>query len=125
MKIVRYFFVGGTAASVDLALFTALTQWAGFHWFPVAVASFVIATLLNYFLSILFVFESGARFQKQHEVMLVFFVSAIGLAANQTILWALIEVIGMHRVLAKIVATGGVFFWNFTARHLFIFRRRG
>ena len=124
MKIVRYFLVGGTAASVDLALFATLTQWAGLPWFPVAVCSFVIATLVNYLLSIVFVFESGVRFRKRHELLLVFVVSGIGLAANQTILWALIERVGLHMVLAKIIATGGVFFWNYTARHLFIFRRR-
>ena len=124
MKVVRYFFVGGTAASVDITLFAVLTQLAGLPWFPVAVFSFVIATLINYFLSITFVFESGARFQKKHELMLVFFVSGIGLAANQTILWTLIEVVGMHMVAAKIVATMGVFFWNYTARRLFIFRKR-
>jgi putative flippase GtrA len=55
--------------------------------------------------------------------MLVFAASSIGLAANRTILWALIEVVGMHMVVAKIAAAGGVFFWNYGARRLFIFRK--
>ncbi|MDA1330652.1 MAG: GtrA family protein [Chloroflexi bacterium] len=123
MKLIRYFCVGGAAAVVDITLFTALAQFAGFPWFPVAVFSFVVATLVNYFLSINYVFDSSVRFRKRHEVVLVFFASGIGLVANQVILWILIEVQGMHLVAAKIIATGGVFFWNYAARRLFIFRK--
>ena len=122
MKLIRYFCVGGVAASVDIALFAAVVQFAGLPWFLVAISSFVLATLVNYFLSIKYVFDSGVRFRKRDEVVLVFFASSLGLVANQGILWILIEVQGMHVILAKIVATGGVFFWNYAARRLFIFR---
>jgi putative flippase GtrA len=122
MKLIRYFCVGGAAASVDIALFAAVVQFAGLPWFLVAIFSFVLATLVNYFLSIKYVFDSGVRFRKRDEVVLVFFASSLGLVANQGILWIFIEVQGMHMILAKIVATGGVFFWNYAARRLFIFR---
>ena len=122
MTIVRYFFVGAAAAVVDIALFALLAQYAGLPWFPIAAFSFVLATLVNYFLSVNFVFDSGVRFGKRQEILLVFFTSGIGLAANQAILWVLIEMYGVHMVAAKIVATGGVFFWNYSARRLFIFR---
>jgi len=122
VKLIRYFCVGGVAASVDIALFAAVVQFAGLPWFLVAISSFVLATLVNYFLSIKYVFDSGVRFRKRDEVVLVFFASSLGLVANQGILWILIEVQGMHVILAKIVATGGVFFWNYAARRLFIFR---
>jgi len=124
MKLIRYFCVGGAAAVVDITLFSALAQFAGFPWFPVAVFSFVVATLVNYFLSINYVFDSGVRFSKRHELVLVFLASSAGLAANQVILWMLIEVQGVHLVGAKVIATGGVFAWNYAARRLFIFRDR-
>ena len=123
MKFIRYFCVGGVAAVVDITIFTALAKFAGFPWFPVAVFSFIVATSLNYFLSINYVFDSGVRFRKRHELILVFLASGIGLVANQAILWALIEVQSMHLVVAKIVASGGVFSWNYAARRLFIFRQ--
>jgi putative flippase GtrA len=122
MKLIRYFCVGGAAASVDIALFAAMVQFAGLPWFLVAIFSFAVATLVNYFLSIKYVFDSGVRFRKRDEVVLVFFASSLGLVANQGILLILIEVQGMHVILAKIFATGGVFFWNYAARRLFIFR---
>ena len=71
MKIVRYFFVGGTAAAVDLLLFGLLALVFGVHWFFAAAISFVPATVVNYLLSIRFVFGSQVRFARQSEIALV------------------------------------------------------
>lgn len=122
MKIVRYFFVGGAAAAVDIAVFGVLTKGFGLPWFPVAVFSFMLATMVNYLLSIRHVFDSGARFARHHEAVLVFVVSGIGLVLNQAILWLLIERLAWDMLLAKIAATGGVFFWNYGMRRNFIFK---
>ena len=122
MKIVRYFGVGGVAAILDLLIFSTMVKWFEFNWFYVALLSFIIATGVNYFLSIKYVFQSGVRFIRSHEIFLVFFVSAIGLSVNQIVLWLLIEVAMLDEVVSKIVASGTVFIWNFMARNSFIFR---
>lgn len=121
MRIVRYFFVGAAAAAVDITVFGILAKVFGLPWFPVAVFSFLLATVVNYRLSIRHVFSSGVRFQQYHELALVFLVSAAGLAFNQTVLWILIEHLSWDLVVAKIAATGLVFFWNYAIRHYFIF----
>ena len=91
MRVFRYFFVGGAAAAVDIGLFGLLVKGVGLPWFPVAIVSFVLATVVNYRLSIRYVFDSGVRFASHHEVLLVFVVSAVGLAINQAVLWVLIQ----------------------------------
>lgn len=125
MKLVRYFFVGGTAAMVDLSLFALGAKWMSLPYLPVAAGSFIVATLVNYFLSVRFVFESGQRFGKPVEFGLVFLVSALGLAVNQTILWIAVAKLGVELIAAKVSATGVVFFWNYLARRYYIFGRRG
>jgi putative flippase GtrA len=124
MKLVRYFFVGGAAALVDFGLFALLARVAGLPWFPVALFSFTLATLLNYLLSVRHVFESGIRFTRRHELMLVYLVSAVGLAINQVVLWFGIESARVDMLVAKLIATGTVFFWNYGARRYFIFNER-
>ena len=62
MKIIRYALVGATAATVDFLFFAILAKWAGLNYLLIGAVGFVIATTLNYFLSIRFVFESGVRF---------------------------------------------------------------
>lgn len=121
MKIVRYFFVGGTAAAVDLLLFALLTLVFGVHWFYAAAISFVPATAVNYLLSIRFVFGSQARFARRSEIALVFAVSAVGLAFNELLLWIAIDGLGIPLLVSKVFASGGVFLWNYGLRAYYIF----
>ena len=121
-RIARYFAVGGVAACVDIGLFMLFAQYLGLPYLRVAPATFVVATLVNYWLSIRFVFVSGARFRRRWEVALVFAVSAVGLVLNQAILALAVERLGAALLAAKLLATGTVFFWNYFARRLFVFR---
>ena len=121
MRIIRYFFVGGTAAVVDIGLFTLFASYLGFPWLPVSVCTFILATLVNYLLSIRFVFDSGARHKKHVEVLGVFAISTLALLVNQLVLYIAIEQLGWHLVFSKIVATGTVFFWNYFGRSKLIF----
>ena len=122
MKIARYLLVGGIAAAADLGIFAACVKGFQLNLFVVAPVSFLIATAINYLLSIRYVFESEVRFKKRLEVTLVFVVSSIGLAINQLALWLFIKVENSDEVLAKLMATGIVFTWNYTARNKYIFK---
>ncbi len=123
MVVARYFAVGGFCAAVDFVIFAGLTAGLGVHWFSSALLSFLVATAVNYRLSIAFVFDQGARFSQRREIGLVFLASAIGLAFNQLALWVGYQQLGIDLYLSKILATGAVFFWNYGARRFYIFRR--
>jgi len=120
-RVARYFFVGGVAACVDIGLFMLGAQVMGLPYLRVGAVSFILATLVNYFLSIRLVFVSGARFAKRWEIVLVFVVSAVGLALNQAILAAAVERAGTSLIFGKLAATATVFFWNYFARRLLVF----
>ena len=121
MQIIKYFFVGGTAAAVDIGLFSIFASYLGWPWIPVSIATFILATFTNYFLSIQFVFESGSRHKKHVEVIGVFIVSTLALLVNQLVLYVAIEIFHWHLVASKIIATGVVFFWNYYGRSKFVF----
>ena len=124
MKIVGYFFVGGAAATVDIGLFFIFAKLFGYNYFLVGCVGFSLATAMNYFLSIRYVFRSGVRFTKHTELTFIYIVSLLGLGLNQGILFVLVEQAGAELMLSKLVAAGGVFFWNFSARNLIVFRDR-
>jgi putative flippase GtrA len=119
--LARYFLVGGTAACVDIGLFALLAKALAMPYLRVATASFLLATLVNYWLSIRFVFVSGQRFRRRWEMAMVFAVSAVGLAFNAAILWLCVELGHFELIMAKVTATGVVFFWNYFARRVLIF----
>ena len=121
-RIVRYFGVGAVAAAVDISLFALFAGYFRYPYLVVGCFTFILATAVNYELSVRFVFQSGVRFARRHEVMLVFAISAVGLALNQAMLYVGVGVMQANLVLAKVFATGCVFLWNYAARSRFVFR---
>jgi len=67
IRLVRYFGVGATAAAVDISLFTYFAGYLGYNYLIVGTITFVLATAVNYVLSVRFVFESGIRFARHHD----------------------------------------------------------
>ncbi len=82
----------------------------------------MVATLVNYLLSIKHVFESGIRFEKKMELFWVYVVSLVGMAIDLATLYICIDVTGVEMMASKLVATGVVFFWNYYARKRFVFK---
>lgn len=122
MKIIRYAAVGGTAAAVDFVIFASFAKLLGFNYLWVGATGFIVATTINYFLSIRFVFDSGVRFGFKKEISFVFLISFIGLCLNQVVLYLGIGILGWEMLFIKLCATAAVFFWNFGARSQFIFK---
>ena len=116
----KYFFVGGLSALADFIIFSAF-YYIIKNWFISGLISFCIATFLNYYLSIKFVFESGKRLRKSQEVFLVYLISFIGFTINQSILFLMIEKFNLNVYLSKIATTSIIFLWNFNGRKYFVF----
>jgi putative flippase GtrA len=122
IKIIKYFFVGGIAAVLDISIFYVFAQKLGYNYLIVGPIGFILATLLNYYLSIKLVFKKGTRFSPGMELLAIFVVSTIALIINQICLYISIDMLHMHKMLAKIGATGIVFFWNYFLRNNYVFK---
>ena len=121
-KFCRYFLVGGASALVDWGFFSVFLYIAEFHYLLAGVGSFILATALNYVLSIRYVFEGG-RYSRRAEISLVYFVSGISILINLGVLSGMVELLDAHPLVAKIFGTGAAFGWNFGARYFWVFRR--
>jgi putative flippase GtrA len=119
-QLFKYFFVGATAALIDWLFYWILVNYGAVHYLLAAVISFNIATLVNYLLSVKWVFNSG-RYSKYIEISLVFLVSLLGLLFNELFLYLFKEIFNLHFMISKVAATGIVFFWNYLSRKKLIF----
>jgi putative flippase GtrA len=124
INIIKYFFVGGSAAIVDVGLFFIFAKYLGYPYLFVGFITFIIATFVNYYLSIKFVFRSESRFQKRKEIFLIYTVSAISLSLNLILLYCFHEILFFDIGLSKIVVTGLLFFFNYSIRRFFIFAKK-
>lgn len=122
IRIVRYALVGGVAFAVDLAIFVIFAKLGGFNYLLVAAAGFLIATGVNYALSIRHVFVHKGWLSRRSEIALVFLVSAGGLVINQLLLWQAVSVFSIEMVMAKVAASAAVFLWNYVMRRYVVFR---
>ena len=122
-RFLRYFIVGGCAALVAFTFFLAFSTWLGFHYLAVGAVGFVIATFVNYVLARRWVFGDAVQRAPTAELGAVYAVSALGLALHAFILWGAVRGLALPGPVGKVVATGGVFLWNYAARAHFIYRR--
>ena len=119
MQFLRYFFVGGSSAVVDLFLFTVCVKYAGMHYVPAAFVGYMGGLAWNHILCIFWVFES--KHNRAKELLMVFAIAIGGLLWTWLLLYVLIDLIGMDAVLAKMVSQILVLFWNFTMRKFYVF----
>jgi putative flippase GtrA len=122
IQLIKYVGVGGTAALVEWTTFALLITAARLHYLAAVTISFIIATAVNYLLSVLFVFVRG-RHPAHKELILLYAVSAIGLFLNLLLMSLFVGVFAMQAMPSKIAATGIIFFWNFGARKMWVFEK--
>jgi putative flippase GtrA len=121
MKIIRYFFVGGISAAIDIGLFALFASYFHFPWAIVSIVSFIAVTFINYYLSLYFVFNSNVKFNSRFLIYGVFLISFIALLLNQILLYLFIEKMKIDLVVSKCLVTGIVFFWSYYGRKRFVF----
>jgi len=122
MKMIKYFMVGSIAAITDISLFYLFAKVLGYNYLIVAFFSFIIATLVNYILSIKYVFQSRIKFSKKQEISLIYLVSGMAIIINQISLFILIDLLSIEMISSKVMATVLTFFWNYYTRTNFIFK---
>ena len=89
--------------------------------YPVAasILGSLAGAVVNYLLSHHWVFRS----KRKHSETLAKFVATggLGLMLNAAIMYALVTIAGMHYLVAQIVTTGIVLFWNFLGNRFWTF----
>lgn len=118
-KIVKYAGTAGVAAIVDVGLFWGLSELA-ISLTIAAVASFLVASVVNYILSARYVFRSPIGL-----VNYGWFLSAasLGFAVNVGVTLYFSQVVGVFAPFAKLAGVGVAFFANFALNSVFVFRR--
>lgn len=122
LQLFRYGFVGGVAFVADYGSLWLLTELANVNYLYSAAIAFVIGLTVNYLLSISWVFSRNRTHSAWMEFVVFALVGVVGLALNEIIIYGCTEGIGLHYMLSKVISTVVVFFWNFFARKLLLFR---
>src|SRR3989339_826417 len=93
IQLLRYIFVGGLAAIVDMFLLFVLTDWAKLHYLISAIIAFVAGLVVNYLLSRLWIFKSIFSLSKEFIIFAI--IGIIGLGLNELFLYLFVDFIGL------------------------------
>lgn len=119
MQFLIYFFIGGAAALVNLAIFLALMA-TGLSLTVSTTFAFVVAAATNYFLCIALLFRHKARWNSASEilvyVLVVIVAGALDLGMTR-VLWAMGNPAWLSKSIASVL---GVLF-NFVGRRFWVF----
>lgn len=113
--------VGAAGYVVNLAVYAILLKWAGLHYLPAAVGSFLVAVANNYSLNRVWTF----RVERGHvgaQGWRFLVVSTVSLLANLAVLHGLVTA-GVDEIAAQAVAIVLVTPLNFVGNKLWSFRR--
>jgi len=123
IQLFRYTFVGGIAFVVDFVSLYLLTEFAGLHYLYSAAIAFILGLIINYILSILWVFNSRTVNKKIVEIIIFAVIGIIGLGLNEMMIWFFTEQLTIYYLYSKLISTIIVYFWNFLARKYILYNK--
>ncbi len=121
VQLFRYTIVGGLAFVVDFSTLYLLTEYAGLHYLVSATVGFLIGLVVNYLISVKWIFRQRRFAQRSVEFTIYGWIGVIGIGLNLAIMWLLTEQMGLHYLGSKVVSAMVVFLWNFFARKRALF----
>jgi len=122
-QILKFGVVGAISFFVDYGILVFLTEVCKINYLMSAGISFSVSVLVNYVLSLTYVFHTGHKKNKIVEFVIFLIMSIGGLGINQFIMWVSVDKIGVYYLIAKIAATTVVMVYNFITRKLFLEER--
>ena len=124
LQLFRYTFVGGIAFLADFGTLFLLTEFLHVQYLVSAGVAFVFGLTINYFLSVLWVFNSRTLENRFMEFLLFAVIGLVGLGLTELFLWILTDIFLIYYLFSKIITTVVVYFWNFFARKFILFNKQ-
>lgn len=127
IKLIKQMFnfgiVGILCFAIDYGLMVFFTDFCNINYLLSCAMAFIISTIVNYVLSMRFVFKSANDMRKRTEFIFFVAMSSFGLVLTEILMLLFVEKIGIHYMLSKIAVTAMVMVYNFVTRKL-VFEKR-
>ena len=117
--------VGGVAFAVDFGSLVALTEFGGLYYLYSTILAFSVGMLVNYALSVRWVFHNRRLGNRGAELSIFFMVGVVGLGLTALLMWLFTDGAELHYAVSKLFTAMLVLLWNFGARKVILFPSEG
>ncbi len=112
-KFSRFLLVGGLCTALQYALLILFVEEMRLSPTMASTIGYVASSLVNYLLNYSFTFKSTAEHRRSMPRFMV--IALCGVALNAAVTFVGTTVLGLHYLLAQVIATCLTLVWNFVA----------
>lgn len=120
-RLLKYFFTGAVAVSIDLIILTLLTGVLSLYYLYAVSISFMISITISYIINKNWGFRDGKRMAKVGYPLFLIF-SAIGLILTVSLMYFFVDVIGLYYIFSRIIVALAVGCITFILHSFFTFK---
>ncbi len=123
IQFLRYGVSSGIAFLIDFSLLALLTK-LGVNVFISNMISFLVGLGVVYYFSIIWVFTGTKRKSKYIEFLVFAAVGIAALGVNELVLFMFYKKVGLHHLIAKIIAAGVTVIFNYILRKTILYSKK-
>lgn len=120
LQLIKFGGVGVVCFLIDYGILFLLTDIVKLGVLYSAAISFSVSVVVNYILSVKFVFDTNPKHDKKRNFILFVVFSVIGLGLTELIMKIGVDYMLINYLIVKIAATAIVMVFNFITRKLFL-----
>lgn len=126
-QFLRYFVTGGLAFVVDFGVFALAFYCFNIHYLVANLIGLMGGNVVNYLLSIGWVFSAEKRKMEKHlvmEITVFIVISLVGMALNELLMYIFVDLLLVQEMVSKVGAAVIVLLYNFLARKFILFKKK-
>lgn len=116
----KFAIVGLTSLAVDYALLMFLVEACEADLFFSTTVSFIVSVIINYALSMRYVFDHREGMSRKREFTIFAILSAVGLGLNDLYMFVGVTMLNIGYQAMKLISTFLVTWYNFFSRKKFL-----
>ncbi|VAW20111.1 hypothetical protein MNBD_BACTEROID01-281 [hydrothermal vent metagenome] len=122
-QFIRFTIIGGATASIDYGIMYCLIEVFSINYLIATGIGFIVGSVLNYLLSILWVFERGRYKNQTIEFSLFLLFTLIGFVLNHLVMWVGVDFLYISYMIVKIFSLVVITLFNYLSKKYLVFKR--
>ncbi len=123
-RLIRFLIAGGIAASSNLAIFFALTEFGDIYYLYASVTAYVLSVAVSFTLQKFWTFQDMPVHDVHTQFVRYGIVISVNLVLNTLLVYILVDSLGVWHVLAQGIATVVIAVAGYFGYQKFVFRDR-